>query len=83
MLTPVPNGYERFPLLFNPIRVPAARRGRGNPTLVEAHPVLPVLPLNNDDRPVKDGALEKLFKLTVETRRNLLMLDAAEQAERH
>jgi len=62
MLTPVPTGYERFPLLFNPIRVSATRCGRANPMPAEAHTALPP---KNYHRPVRDCTLEKLFKLAV------------------
>lgn len=67
-------GIERYPPLLNPILAPITGRGPDKEPPAEAKPVLPVNRANNDDRPARDGSQERLFKLTAETRRELLLL---------
>jgi hypothetical protein len=74
MLDLKPVGFERFPPLVNPVKIRISGRGRDTPPLDEAKPVLLANPTEHDDRRERDHTFEKLYKLTVDTRRELLLL---------
>lgn len=74
MLDLKPVGFERFPPLVNPVKTRISGRGRDTPPIDEAKPVLPADPTEHDDRRERDHTFEKLYKLTVATRRELLLL---------
>lgn len=74
MLDLKPVGFERFPPLVNPTKVRITGRGRDTPVVDQAKPLLPVNPTKHDDRRERDDTFEKLYKLTVDTRRDLLLL---------
>ena len=75
MLSITPVGYERFPIPVNPIQVRRPQPVTPSPAARRAEPTGPIrAALGDDDRQARES-LERLYLLTVETRRSLLDLD--------
>lgn len=75
-ITPI--GHERLPLLVNPIQVLRIERVVPTPAPIEPPEIGPVTATSNRQKTDQEVSLEHSFKLTPETLKTLLELQADE-----